>query len=97
MPRAVEAQGRIVLFWCPGCDSAHQVRWNADGASNAWSWNGDTEAPTFQPSVLVMGGPPGTPRCHSFVTDGRIQYLPDSEHPLAGQTVDLPDWPYGAV
>lgn len=30
-----------------------------------------------------------TPRCHSFVTDGRIQYLTDSEHELAGQTVDM--------
>jgi hypothetical protein len=29
--------------------------------------------------------------CHSFVTDGRIQFLTDSNHALAGQTVDLPD------
>lgn len=31
--------------------------------------------------------------CHSFVTDGRIQFLSDCTHELAGQTVDLPDWP----
>lgn len=31
-------------------------------------------------------------QCHSFVTDGRIQFLPDCSHELAGQTVDLPDW-----
>lgn len=31
--------------------------------------------------------------CHSFVTDGRIQFLSDCTHALAGQTVDLPDWP----
>lgn len=31
--------------------------------------------------------------CHSFVTDGRIQFLTDCTHALAGQTVDLPDWP----
>lgn len=30
--------------------------------------------------------------CHSFVTDGKIQFLSDSTHDLAGQTVDLPDW-----
>lgn len=30
--------------------------------------------------------------CHSFVTDGRIQYLGDCTHNLANQTVDLPDW-----
>ena len=27
--------------------------------------------------------------CHSFVTDGQIQYLGDSTHALAGQTVPL--------
>ena len=31
--------------------------------------------------------------CHSFVTDGRIQFLNDCTHELAGQTVDLPAWP----
>ena len=31
--------------------------------------------------------------CHSFVTDGRIQFLGDCTHVLAGQTVDLPDLP----
>ena len=29
--------------------------------------------------------------CHSFVTDGRIQYLDDCTHELRGQTIDLPD------
>lgn len=32
-------------------------------------------------------------RCHSFVTAGRIQFLGDCTHALAGQTVDLPDLP----
>lgn len=27
--------------------------------------------------------------CHSFVTDGRIQFLSDCTHTLAGQTVEL--------
>lgn len=30
--------------------------------------------------------------CHSFVTDGRIQFLGDCTHALAGQTVDLPPY-----
>lgn len=30
--------------------------------------------------------------CHSYVTDGRIEFLSDCTHPLAGQTVDLPEW-----
>jgi hypothetical protein len=29
--------------------------------------------------------------CHSFVRDGRIEFLSDCTHALAGQTVDLPD------
>jgi hypothetical protein len=30
--------------------------------------------------------------CHSFVRDGRIQFLGDCTHSLANQTVDLPDY-----
>lgn len=30
--------------------------------------------------------------CHSFVTDGKIQFLGDCSHALAGQTVELPEW-----
>jgi hypothetical protein len=32
-------------------------------------------------------------RCHSFVTNGRIQFLSDCTHQLAGQTVPLPNFP----
>ncbi len=35
-------------------------------------------------------------RCHSYVTDGQIQFLTDCTHALAGQTVPLPDWKYNA-
>ena len=85
-PRCATGENGHLLLWCPGCESAHVI-------GPAWTWNGSRHAPTISPSVLVQGGPPGTPRCHSFVTDGRIEYLPDSEHALAGSTVDLPDWP----
>lgn len=36
--------------------------------------------------------PGGECICHSFVTDGRIQFLGDCTHELAAQTVDLPEW-----
>ena len=29
--------------------------------------------------------------CHSFITDGKIQFLGDCTHHLAGKTVELPD------
>lgn len=32
-------------------------------------------------------------QCHCFVYDGQIRYLADCSHELAGQAVDLPDWP----
>lgn len=32
-------------------------------------------------------------RCHLYVTHGQLIYLHDSTHALAGQTVDLPDFP----
>lgn len=30
-------------------------------------------------------------RCHSFITDGKIQFLSDCTHKLVNQTVDLPE------
>ena len=51
-----------------------------------WTWNGDKVKPTFSPSIVVQG----TKRCHSFVTDGLIQFLSDCSHELAGKTVPLP-------
>lgn len=96
--------GRYFSFWCPGCDSAHNLKVEGEGA---WSWNGSLVRPTFTPSIKVTW--PANPDaeeefkewrteriCHSFVKDGRIQFLPDCTHKLAGQTVDLPDWTYNA-
>ena len=43
--------------------------------------------------VLDGAGNPLPRVCHSFVTDGRIQFLDDCTHALARQTVDLPPVP----
>lgn len=63
-------------------------------AGPRWGFNGDLERPTLTPSVLTRF-PYGLDQvqvvCHSFVTDGRIQFLGDCTHALAGQTVDLPE------
>ena len=32
-------------------------------------------------------------RCHSYVTEGQIQFLADCTHELAGFTVPIPPWP----
>lgn len=94
----VQRRDTLLGFRCPGCASTHYIQHGAEDGPN-WSWNGNLEKPTFTPSVLVTypgkdagqdGAPPAV--CHSFVTDGRIQYLGDCTHVLAGQTVDLPPW-----
>lgn len=63
-----------------------------------WEFNGDLDHPTFSPSLLVRweehqdeGQPTKKHICHSFVRGGHIQFLGDSTHPLAGQTVELPE------
>ncbi len=33
--------------------------------------------------------------CHSFTTDGQIQFLGDCTHELANKTVPIPEWPLG--
>lgn len=32
-------------------------------------------------------------RCHLFLRSGKIQYCGDCDHALAGQTIDLPEFP----
>lgn len=32
-------------------------------------------------------------RCHTFITDGMVQFLNDCTHEYAGQTLPLPDFP----
>lgn len=84
--------GGRVMFWCPGCDGAHQITVKDDPNRQGpiWGFNGNYDAPTFTPSILVEGSMRAGPmRCHSFVTDGQIQFLPDCNHALAGQTVPL--------
>ena len=81
--------GKLYVFHCPGCEYGHPFEVDApDGAG--WNWNGSLDRPTFTPSLLVNHG--SESQCHSFVTDGKIQFLGDCRHKLAGQTVDLPDW-----
>ena len=73
-----------VRFDCPGCKEPH--------GPQAWGFNGDHDRPTLSPSILVHPAPRmsrTTPRYHSFVRDGRIEFCGDSEHELAGTTVDL--------
>jgi hypothetical protein len=83
----------LILFHCPGCDKDHAIQHGA-GSGPRWTWNGNKEKPTFSPSVLVRQPWRNEPDriCHSFVSDGNIQFLGDCTHKLAGQTVSLPPY-----
>ncbi len=98
-----------VAFACPGCNEPHTVPikphpkgWDFNGDEER-----PTLSPSIlvyerripadaDPAKVVAPYKPGdvySPRCHSYVRDGRIQFLSDSGHALAGQTVDLPELP----
>lgn len=90
-------------FFCPGCKTMHYINDDETNKSNeahykylkehnlklpdTWTFNKDYELPTVRASVLVYNN---EMRCHSFITDGKIQYLWDCTHDLKGKTVVLP-------
>lgn len=76
------------LVECPACGFGHLF------TAGRWTFDGNEQRPTFSPSMLVYENPnanPPSPRCHSFVRDGRIEFLSDCTHAMAGKTVDLPE------
>lgn len=110
-----EAENNTLIFHCPGCGYAHSIQYG----KGKWSWDGNKDKPTFNPSILVKATKlteqgeidftewqkadyparetafESIPTiCHSFVIFGRIQFLNDCTHSLAGQTVDLPNIDY---
>lgn len=70
-------------LWCPGCDDLHRITTNGP---NAWMW--DSTTLSVSPSILVRGGSKSLV-CHSFLRNGRWEFLADSTHEFAGQTVDM--------
>lgn len=101
-----ERRGSNTLFWCPGCDDLHMVSeaWQVTGANESLTIspsvlvyerkkliNEDLEGHALLAPENIMTAA----RCHSFVRNGHIEFLNDSTHKLAGQTVPLaplPDW-----
>lgn len=100
-----QPDGKIARFHCPGCriDHAFLIERPA-GRQPCWTWDGNVTHPTFEPSLLVRSTRPvvddetgeATGRdeqytmCHLFVRDGKIVFLPDCAHELAGTKVPLP-------
>lgn len=91
----VLGDGQIYGFHCPGCGDFHRITVKSEVA-NGWDFNGDLNSPTFSPSILQRTewtNRPDRPSvvCHSFVRNGRIEFLGDCTHKLAGQTVEMFD------
>ena len=69
--------------WCPACQEVHIL-------PDSWTFNGDVKKPTFSPSFKHdyfrrEGDQTEKPQgrmviCHYIITDGRIQFCPDSWH-----------------
>lgn len=68
--------------------------------TNNWTWNGEVDKVTLKPSIKSTGwvgantchddgGPSRECVCHTWVSDGMVQFLDDTTHELRGQTVAL--------
>ncbi len=85
-----ESENKYQLqFFCPGCKREHAI-------NDTWEFDENYDKPTISPSVLWNGGWYVKGKwekhiCHSFIKEGKIQFLDDCTHKLAGQTVDLPE------
>lgn len=69
--------------------NGHYIPGFQPGDSCWCTFNAKLIAEGKEPSVFTCG------LCHTFVTDGKIQFLNDCTHHLAGQTVPIPPWPNG--
>lgn len=91
----------LLYFKCPGCNGYHTVYVEGiyrpatlDEKYPKWTWNNSLDKPTFQPSLLIRSvNNPNVADyiCHSYITDGKIQFLSDCTHASAGQTLDMID------
>ena len=98
----VEIHKGAVWFICPGCGQHKRIPFSPEawagqhepGNRPLWTFNGDADKPTLSPSILgqwTEGEARAPVVCHSFVRDGKIEFLSDCTHALAGKIVDLPD------
>jgi hypothetical protein len=91
----------IYYFYCPGCKRGHgfDSRWSFNRNLERPTFQPSllvrgVEQITDEEAERILAGEHIKPRpfvCHSFVTDGKIHFLNDCTHELAGQTVKMED------
>jgi hypothetical protein len=66
----MELENNMFAFYCPGCQTHHHF-WIGAGQ---WTFNGNMDAPTVSPSVLVkwVKVPPGDNKTWEFDENQRI-------------------------
>lgn len=90
----VSGQPGTYIFDCPGCGFGHRINTNHGTGEPVWGFNKDLNNPTVSPSILVTypyGEKRENRRCHSYVRNGKIEFLGDCTHELRNQTVELPE------
>lgn len=90
--RRFKRDGEIaqLQYFCPGCGFIHGV------SPTMHKWNGNVDSPTFTPSLLLTypDQEKGRYTCHSFMTNGKMDFLDDCTHSLRGQKgVEVPEFP----
>lgn len=78
---------RQFAYGCLGCGYEHFFALKSEGGNH--DFNMDLNSPTVTPSLLQNFDPARI--CHSFIANGKIQFLGDCWHLLKNQTVDLPE------
>jgi predicted Fe-S protein YdhL (DUF1289 family) len=89
-------------FFCPGCKRVHQFNrtwqfnenYEKPTVSPSLLVRGTIPITEEQAARIVAGEKiePVPYICHSFITDGKIQFLSDSTHDKAGQALELEDF-----
>lgn len=76
---------------CPACKLEHFFAVTDYDGRDIGEFDGNLDCPTFSPSMLSNGGRMilNLPRCHSFLVNGQWQFLNDSTHAMAGQTIPM--------
>lgn len=100
--KPTERRVRMHYYWCPGCDALHgiAIRPDVNSIGAGWEFTGTLKCPTYAPSQLthwdgLENGVEVRKVCHTFIREGRIEFLGDCTHAMRNQTValpPLPDW-----
>ena len=72
-------------FFCPACGTHHWFSTTGREPNNH-CFNGDMHRPTVSPAIITVTG---KHRCCLYIRGGYLQYLPESTHDLAGQTIKM--------